>query len=161
MVNTTRRFALFVLLLGSTVVSCRKPPDRSTVDVVTTPVSDAAFSDRVGMRGNIVIGATFAGGTPLASATVRLASASGDVREARTDAAGRFEIGAIPAGAYEMEVAVPRDTTEVRRRVTMALQPVRFVIPSGAGRVDVQLLARYLPGSVRLIAAVDLITADR
>lgn len=159
----TRSVVSFVLAvtLAALATGCRGKLDRSSTDRALTPVADAAFGSAIGLRGSIVIGATFSGGIPLAGASIALAGASGDTLRARSDVGGRFEIGAIPAGAYEMEVVVPRDTGSVRRRVTVGIQPVRVVIPSGTGRVDVQLLARYLPGSTRIIAAVDLVTADR
>ncbi len=122
---------------------------------------DASFTEGTGIRGVILVGQTYTGGVPLADAVIVLAPVAGTEgreHQARSDAEGRFEVRGIPAGAYSISVTLPRDTSSVTRTVTAALRPVQLSIPGSGGRLDVELLARYLPGSSRLITAVDLIS---
>lgn len=155
---------VITLALTALLAGCRAAPVRTTVALTASPVADADFGDAVGVRGVIRVGQTYTGGTLLPDATIVLApvaGGSGTERRTRSDAQGRFELRGVPAGVYTIVVTIPRDTTTVTYTVTAALRPVQLSIPTHGGRVDIELLARYLPGSSRLFTAVDLISPER
>jgi hypothetical protein len=147
-------------LLAVLPVACGSPAiNRSTVVIAPTPSPDAAYSTAVAIHGTVRVGATYGSGGPLPDLTLvlRLPDGGEAVAQATTDSAGRFRLGPVPSGTYELAATVPRPSGPVTLWVTDRLRHVQLRIPPGGGRLDVVLLARYLAGSTRLIAAVELL----
>ncbi len=148
-----------LLAAAALLTACGAPtPNRSIIALTPAPHSDAAFRDGVGVRGRIVIGETFLRSVALDSAAIQLTPVGpGQPVSGRSDSTGTFTLGAVPAGVYTITVWVPRDTVMVAKTVTARLRPVELTIPAGGGRLELVFLARFLPGSARLVTAVDLI----
>jgi hypothetical protein len=156
---TRGRRGLWVLVV-LLPLACGGPAiNRSTVVIAPTPLADPTYATAVGIRGTVRVGATYGSGGPLPGLTVvlRLPDGGEAVTQATTDSTGTFQLGPVPAGTYELAATVPRPSGPVTLWVTDRLRHVQLRIPPGGGRLEIVLLARYVAGSTRLIAAVELL----
>ncbi len=146
------------LFLSAALAACAPTPNRSIIALAPTPAADPDFREAVGVRGRVVIGETYLRATALDSATIQLTPVgAGTAITGYSDARGGFSLGAVAAGVYTITVSIPRESGVVVKTVTTRLRPIELTLPAGGGRLDLVLLVRYLPGSARLITAVDLV----
>jgi hypothetical protein len=153
-----RRAALALSLAA--VAACGTPPLRTDLALAPVPVADPASPTRILLAGRIVLGETLINAGPLAGATIAVVTdtAAAPLAQATSTADGGFTLPPVAAGTYLLRVTVPREGgRDVTRTVTARLRPVRLTLPEGGGRLALELHARTLPGSARLISAVDLI----
>jgi outer membrane receptor protein involved in Fe transport len=175
-VNTSRnrsRLLATTLLAGAAALA--------TITAVTVAPSVAQAQDYT--SGNLTGRVETAAGTPVAGATVTVRSGQGITRSANTDVNGHYQVTALPAGAYLVDVSGPTGRlTDQRVSVapggssfTFTLAPaggseVSELVVTAASRqtqdfastdtgmtVDVQTLAKQIPVG-RSIANVALLT---
>lgn len=142
------------------LVACGAPPLRTGLVLAPRPIADPASPARVTLTGRIVLGETHINATPLTGATIAVVTdtLAAPLAEAVSTDDGHFALAPLAAGTYLLRVTVPREGgRDVTRTVTARLRPVRLALPEGGGRLTLELHARTLPGSARLISAVDLI----
>lgn len=86
--------------------------------------------------GNLAGRVETADGAPVAGAQVTVRSSQGAVRQATTDAAGRYQINALPVGVYTAEVTAPGHTSLANQRVSVAPGGSSFTFTLSGGTVE-------------------------
>ena len=94
-----------------------------------------------------------AAGSPAAGAQVTARNlASDETRSAVSGADGRFEIGQLPPGAYQLEIAASGDGASVSQRIELAsgeTRTITFVLETGSQRVGSGPPEEEFPGMRR------------
>jgi len=129
---------------GSYVVSARRGGEAGALDSAVTVRAGATLRDvRIQLgQGGVLEGRVVArgSGAPVAGASVDVSpySKNGDSGRAVTDDAGRFSVGGLAPGSYDLVVGAPGYSSALRRALTVAVGerfPVEIQL-TGTGTVE-------------------------